>query len=281
MHIIHHGQMNLKTVAESGQCFRMNEQPDGSFLVQAGGRHVTVREIAPQRFAFSCTPKTYAQCWRGYFDLDSDYAPLFDRIDPADAFLQACLRHVKGLRILRQSPWETLVCFIISQRKSIPAIKGCVEGLCRAFGRPIGQTGLFAFPSPRALAAADGQALHSCALGYRAPYIQQTARMVAGGRIDLDALRAKSDGEIIEALCRLPGVGVKVANCVLLFGYHRLSAFPRDVWILRVEEAHYAGRFPEEKYPGYAGLLQQYMFCFGKSRAYLQWKEQRHGSAAF
>lgn len=269
--------LNLFRTADSGQCFRMNRREDGSFLVQAGNKYVFVREIKPHRFRFSCTQHAFDTFWRDYFDLDADYRAFAPLIDPDDRFLRAAQDYSGGMRILRQAPWETLICFIISQRKSIPAIKGCVESLCRAFGKPIGQTGLYAFPTPKALAKADESALRACALGYRAPYIKETARLVAKGKTDLEQLRQQSDGAILEALCALPGVGIKVANCVLLFGYHRLSAFPRDVWILRVEETHYGGRFPEERYAGCAGLMQQYMFYFGKSREYLTWKEENSG----
>ncbi len=270
-------QLNLSRTADSGQCFRMNKQEDGSFLVQAGNKYVYVRETAPHRFRFSCTRHAFDTFWAPYFDLGSDYGAFHDLILPDDRFLNAAARYADGMRILRQTPWETLICFIISQRKSLPAIKGCVESLCRAFGKPVGHTGLYAFPTPRALSKADDSALRACALGYRAPYIRETARLVAQKKIDLEQLNKESDDAILEALCTLPGVGVKVASCVLLFGYHRLNAFPRDVWILRMEEAHYGGRFPQEKYEGCAGLMQQYMFYFGKSREYRQWKEKNSG----
>lgn len=273
MPIIISKQLNLERTADSGQCFRMNKQEDGRFLVQAGNKYVYIYEKAPHRFHFSCTRRAFEIFWRPYFDLDTDYGDLIKQIPDDDLFLQAACDYSSGLRILRQTPWEALICFIISQRKSIPAIKSCVEALCRTFGRPIGQTGLYAFPTPYALARADDSALRACALGYRAPYIKETARLVYQKKIDLEGLNNESDTDILAALCTLPGVGIKVANCVLLFGYHRLNAFPRDVWILRVEETYYGGRFPEERYPGYAGIMQQYMFYFGKSRAHVKWKE--------
>lgn len=279
MPIIECDQLDLARTADSGQCFRMNLKEDGRYLVQAGSKLVFVKEVSPHRFRFSCTRRDLDAFWRPYFDLDADYSAFTRLIDQSDAFLTAAARYADGMRILRQTPWEALICFIISQRKSIPAIKGCVESLCRAFGTPIGHTGLYAFPSPRGLAKADESALRACALGYRAPYVKETARLVAQKKIDLEKLKQESDETVLNALCTLPGVGIKVANCVLLFGYHRLCAFPRDVWILRVEKAHYGGRFPEEKYAGCAGLMQQYMFCFGKSREYRQWKEENSGQA--
>ena len=274
MHVEKIQGLSLLRTADSGQCFRMNRQEDGSYLLAAGNHTVAIREESPGLFSFDCPVDSYHAIWQPYLDVDTDYELFHRHIPKDDAFLQAALRHAKGLRLLRQDPWEALICFIISQRKSIPAIKGCVEKLCQRFGQPIGTTGHAAFPTPEALAGAEESELRSCALGYRAPYIAGTARMVAEGKVDLQALRLLPDQEVLAALCLLPGVGVKVANCVLLFGYARMDAFPRDVWIQRIESEQYGGRFPEERYPGCAGLIQQYMFYFGKSKEYRQWKEK-------
>lgn len=269
--------MDLGHIAASGQCFRMNPLPSGAYQVIAGDRQVTITPEGRDTFIFDCGKDIFDSLWHPYFDIGTDYASLASLVPKEDHFLQASLAYARGLRILRQDPWETLISFILSQRKSIPAIKGCVENLCAGFGAPLPDGG-FAFPAPHALALANEGALQACGLGYRTRYVQGTARMVAEGQVDLEALRLLSDGELQEQLCRFPGVGVKVAQCVMLFAYARFNAFPRDVWILRVEQNEYHGRFPEENYPGTAGILQQYMFYFGKSKEYILWKEQ-HGQA--
>ena len=128
--------------------------------------------------------------------------------------------------------WEMLVTFIISQRKNIPAIRACVEALCVRYGENLGRE--YAFPTPAALSGAGEEGLRTCALGYRAGYVLAAARLVQTGALDLEALASLGDGELLEALTAVPGVGVKVASCVSLFGYHRIAAFPRDVWINRV-----------------------------------------------
>jgi N-glycosylase/DNA lyase len=185
-------------------------------------------------------------------------------------FLNRACDYGRGIRMLRQDPWEMLITFILSQRKNIPAIRHCVEALCSCYGEPIGSAGepLFAFPSAERLAAQDERCLLDCSLGYRAKYVSAAARLVASGALDLSALAALSDDALMDALLAVPGVGEKVANCVLLFGYHRLGRFPRDVWINRIVENEYDGEFPLERYPGIAGALQQYMFYYARSEAY-------------
>ncbi len=265
---------DLPLTAVSGQCFRFNQLDDGCFALIAHGKRLHIHDLGGGRFACDCAGDDFERIWRPYFDVDCDYGAIGASIDQSDAFLQAAYAYARGLRILRQNPWETLVSFIISQRKNIPAIKGCVETLSRRFGVQIDDTG-WAFPQPGQLARLTLEELQSCGLGYRSSYILQTARIVAEGKIDPDALCAADDAALEEALLALPGVGVKVANCVILFGYHRLSAFPRDVWINRVIDREYGGSFPLHLYTPFAGVIQQYMFCYGRSPAYRSMQENK------
>lgn len=253
--------------ADSGQCFRMQGLPNGGYQLVAGSRVLLLQSLEGDHYKANCSAEEWQGFWRRYLDLDRDYAAIRSLVPREDGFLSAAAAYCAGLRIFRQDPWETLISFIISQRKNVPAIKGCVASLSRSFGTPIGAD-LHAFPTPEQLAGQSLAALKGCGLGYRATYIQATAALVASGQVDLEALQTADDHRLMEALMALPGVGVKVASCVALFGYHRLHHFPRDVWILRVEQEHYQGRFPQEKYPLVAGVLQQYMFCYRRSPAY-------------
>jgi N-glycosylase/DNA lyase len=198
--------------------------------------------------------------------LDCDYAAIRAAADPQDTFLVRACDYGRGIRLLRQEPWEMLISFIISQRKNIPAIKTCVESLCARYGEQIefGGEALFAFPTAERLAALEEAHFLACSLGYRAKYVLAAARLVASGALDLDANGSLNDPELYVSLLTVPGVGEKVANCVMLFGYHRLSRFPRDVWINRVEEREYGGAFPLERYPDTAGVLQQYVFYYAR-----------------
>lgn len=254
-------------IAESGQCFRMRALPGGGAALVAFGRALEVRPAGQGAFRFNCTPQEFEQVWRAYFDLDADYAQYRACCKKRDEFLRAAMQCGRGLRILRQDPWEMLVCFLISQRKSIPAIRTAVEKLCAAFGRPLhtAQGSAYAFPTAQALAGATPGTLEACGLGYRAKYVADAARRVAGGQLDLQALAALPTPQLRAKLLEVYGVGIKVAQCVLLFGYHRLEALPVDVWMDRVVQQVYGGQFPRS-YQKCAGVLQQYLFCYARQQ---------------
>ncbi|MDO5023104.1 MAG: DNA glycosylase [Eubacteriales bacterium] len=258
----------LKT-ALSGQCFRMNKTEDGSFLAVATNKAVKITQQG-DRISFFCDEAEFDDFWKPYFDLDSDYEEHHKKIPAEDSFLRAAMEYSYGIRILRQDIWETLISFIISQRKNIPAIKNSVEKLSRMFGEKIKGQDSYSFPEPIKIANAKDEELVACSLGYRVPYVKKTAQLVESGAVNLEKLKTLSDEELMQALCTLPGVGKKVASCVMLFAYHRMEAFPRDVWILRMEDRHYNGSFKEAHYGDSAGLMQQYMFYFGKSLEYKQ-----------
>ena len=258
--------LDIRKIAESGQTFRMSLVTDlslkdghdiyrciaGDKVCLAGGGKVfyrTAGEDHPENDAF----------WKRYFDLDTDYGSFIDSIDPDDSYLSAAAEFGRGIRILKQDPWEMLITFIISQRRSIPSIKTCVEALCRRWGKPAGD-GLHAFPTPEELACASLADLSGCSLGYRAEYVYLAAQGVCSGEVDLCAMESMPDAELFDSLTALRGVGPKVANCVSLFGFYRIGAFPIDVWIDRVLKEHYPNGFPMSRYAGYAGVMQQYMF---------------------
>ena len=170
-----------------------------------------------------------------------------------------------------------LVSFIISQRKNIPAIQFCVEAICSRYGEPMdgGAGTVYSFPSAQRLSELDEAHFLACSLGYRAKYVLSAARMVASGALDLGAIASLDDEALFSALLAVSGVGEKVSNCVMLFGYHRLSRFPRDVWINRIEAREYGGAFPLERYPETAGALQQYIFYYARSAAYAAQTDER------
>jgi N-glycosylase/DNA lyase len=245
--------IDLRVIKDSGQCFRLNERDGGSFTLAARGR-LLIAEPRDGGYEFLC-PEEDCALWRDYFDLDGGYD--FDA--GGDEFLKKAMEYGRGMRILRQEPWETLVTFIISQRKNIPAITACVETLCRRYGAEI-DDGFYAFPEPEALLGAD---LALCSLGYRDKYIRAAAEAVVSGAIDLNALKNADDEELKQSLMSLFGVGPKVAACVMLFGFHRLASFPVDVWIARAIEREYGGELPD--FGENAGILQQYIFYYIRS----------------
>lgn len=263
--------INMQKNADSGQIFRFNRINEEEYELIAGNKLLYIKEVKSEDgkvldYELNCTEDEYLTVWKHFFDLDTDYNNFIKNIPPEDIFLNEAVKYSEGIHILHQDKWEMLISFIISQRKSIPAIKTSVEKLCRAFGKEIAYE-KYAFPTPKQLAGAQLSELESCSLGYRAAYIYESARLVASGKFDLDKLDKLKDDELLKELMKLKGVGVKVANCVALFAYHRIGAFPIDVWIGRIIQAYYKGKFPLERYRGYAGVIQQYMFFYGRDKS--------------
>ena len=263
--ILTNKNLNFSLIARSGQCFRMEEvhdaadpfPPSAQWRVLAGREQLVIRMVGQDTYDLNCPPDRFP-FWETYFDLSGPYDAAYQALPREDSYLLRCADFCRGLRILRQDPFETLISFILSQRKSIPAIRQCVERLCESFGEKT-EAG-YLFPTPQALAGCPPEALRACGLGYRAPYVSQTARMIDTFPLP-EADTDLPDDELLDLLCAFPGVGVKVASCVALFAYHRLAVAPVDVWIQKVIDAHYAGVNPFPTLGSYAGLYQQYMFC--------------------
>ncbi len=202
----------------------------------------------------SCSEKEWKDVWHAYFDLDTNYRKIRMSIPKDDKFLMAAAKSGAGIRILKQDKFEMLISFIISQRKSIPAIRTSIEKLVGLYGHD----GFF--PKPEDMLCATENELASCGLGYRVPYIRKAIERVALHETDLDMLDELPDEELFEELKSFAGVGDKVANCVALFAYHRCGRAPVDTWIARVIAEHYDGINPFPRYGKYAGIMQQYMF---------------------
>lgn len=268
--VIENSNFILEHIASSGQCFRMNKIKETEFSVVAGGKLLLLEQLGDNKVSLSCSEEEFEGFWKGYFDLDYDYERVVNSLlTGEDEFLRKAAAYGSGLRILKQELFEILITFIISQRKSIPAIKRCVEELCQRFGERKADTAAdmvyYTFPSPESLGKAGKEALRAAGLGYRDEYVRQTALAVAKGDIDLDCLRTLSYEEALKELMKLPGVGVKVANCVALYGLHQIDAFPVDVWIDRILTDIYRNQFDVTRYNGYAGIVQQYMFYYIRS----------------
>ena len=261
---------DMDKIAESGQCFRWTKADESTYRIITGGSCVYITSLGEGRFEFECTREEFESFWREYLDLGEDYRSVRKRIGPEeDPFLWQAAESEKGIRILRQDPWEMLVTFIISQNRNIPAIRRSVELLAQSCGEmkrdPRGVS-YYAFPSPEAVAALTGEALNDCRLGYRCKYVHAAAESVLAGQIDLQQLLTADEKSAIGALTGLFGVGVKVANCVSLFGLHHVDAFPVDVWIKRILEQEYPKGYPYERYSPYNGIYQQYMFAHYRHR---------------
>ena len=260
--------LNLQQIADSGQCFRMCPDGDGKYSIIASDRQVTaVQENDGSGIILDCDPDEYEAFWRGYFDIDTDYSAIRSMADPRDDFLYKAVQKGSGIRILKQDLWEMIVTFLISQQNNIPRIKKCIENICVKYGRKCtdryGKT-YHAFPVPGSLSSLGDDDLMECNLGYRSKYVVRAARAVENGDLDLDMIRKLSPQKAREELLKVYGIGSKVADCVCLFALHDLNAFPVDTHIKTVLEREYGeagmrARF-FERYEGYLGVMQQYIF---------------------
>jgi len=266
MHVKITDDIDLNKICDSGQCFRVKELRPGLFRFISGDRLLYLRRIEEHieenEFEADTDEELWVSFWRIYFDLDRNYAGVRAAVPPDDLYLTEAVEFGRGIRILRQDPWEMLITFILSQRKNIPAIRSAVETLCSRYGRPVASSyeTVYSFPSPKALSVLSEDELRGCGLGYRAPYVADAARRVTEGSLNLDRLGLLPDRELLETLQSVRGVGLKVANCVCLFAYGRTGMAPVDTWIQRVIAEKYSGVSPFPGYGGNAGIMQQYMF---------------------
>jgi len=274
-------EFDLAMTLNSGQVFHWQKVDDGfvgaigdlPVYVEQRGNVLTVQNGEAARSPRRSLPGIVAR----YFALDHPLAEICDSF-PKDPVMNAARKFCHGLRIIRQPKWECLATFICSSMKQVAHIRQISLALRKRFGerRRIGDQLVYAFASPQRLAQASEKELLECKLGYRAKNLRATARLVSCGQADLEAWSVLSDAELRKQLCALPGVGPKIANCVMLFAYERLRAFPIDVWIERVLRQHYFSRrrkmnaqrlrqFSETYFGEHGGYAQQYLFHQARS----------------
>ncbi len=260
---------DLKVTLASGQVFHW--VPNGAGYAGVIDATPAYVEQQGERLLTDADPALVSR----YFALDHPLAQIYGSF-PADPAMAAALDFCRGMRIIRQPAWECLATFITSSMKQVAHIAQISHTLRARYGEPLAREGSFAYPTAARLATLREEDLRACALGYRARNLLKTARMVAAGEVDLAAIHSLPDDDARAELCRLAGVGEKVANCVLLFAYERVRAFPIDVWIERVLREHYfrgkrkvtAGRmrdFSRKYFGAYGGYAQQYLFHHARS----------------
>lgn len=275
------GNFDIGKIFDCGQCFRFDRVEDSEYDVEysgvAFGRAVSFASSGDTLYIFNSNSEDYEKIWKHYLALDADYEKinedLIKRCD-SEVFSDA-VRCGRGIRILNQDPYEMIISFIISQNNNIPRIKQIIERLSSVSGEPIqvceemekhlsGRSSLCAFPSAAALNSLGVDGLFAAKTGFRAKYIYDATEKLLSGEIDIECLRRiESTAEGMEYLCKIKGVGPKVASCILLFSLERYDAFPIDVWIKRAMEKYFPNKeFTPDMFGEYAGLAQQYLFYY-------------------
>ena len=268
--------LNAKTLAEilnGGQAFRWNQTKDGDWLGQWSQCIARVRLDSSGILEWSYPLKLkrrVASEIPHYFALDINYPAIIDQLPHrSDEVIANALDRWEGLRLLRQPLAETLLAFLCSSTKRIAQIKVICETLANTFGEVVIDQ-YRALPTWAVLNELPESALRTCKMGYRARYIKETAEILAENPNYLSEIETLSFPEARRALIALPGVGEKIADCVLLFGVGRIEAFPVDVWMLRAMARHYGlegwkpnqvTHFGSTHFGPYAGLAQQYLFA--------------------
>lgn len=280
----HTNHFNIKQILESGQVFRFEQISSASYLLIAKQKLIKIsqQEESTSPLIHHITSSEFDEIWKVYFDLDTDYKAITDQLIAKDEHMKKAIAFGEGIRILKQDPWEMLISFIISQNKSIPHIKQCINHIASSYGQTIETTSLYdkvyhTFPTPDELIRASEEDLRRCKVGFRAPYIRDACEKIVNGDIVLSDLYTLPSKEAKEELMKIRGVGPKIADCILLFAYAKGEVFPTDVWIKRVVEGLYFNG--EEKKPEYihafakeyfgelAGYAQQYLFFYGRENA--------------
>lgn len=269
---------DLAATLDSGQVFRWRQ--NGDFWDGVVGRHfVRLRQTGSGIHATTPAPVENWSWLHEFLQTEIDLAAVLKAF-PADEPMNAAVASCRGLRLLRQDPWECLASFILSSTKQIVQIRQIVSLLCGRFGEavtvPSGEKPVFTFPSAGKIASASESELRDCKMGFRAPGLLAAAQLIDGGKFDLEKLRALSYAEARHQLMTLRGVGGKIADCVLLFAYGFDSAFPVDVWIERaLQELYFPRRRANQKrlqkfaathFGPHAGYAQQYLFHYMRTK---------------
>ncbi len=255
------GQINLDLTLDCGQAFRWESLPDNSFFGIAAAKETRVKKEDNSLLFFNTPIEDVKSFWVNYFDLNSDYALILERLCK-DEKISLAHSMYGTIRLLNQDPFETLCSFIISACNNIPRIKGIVKTLCESFGEKT-ENG-FSFPSASVLASLSEKDLSVIRAGYRVPYILDAAKKVQSGEIDFDKIRSLSEDEARKELMKINGVGKKVADCTLLFSLGFKNCYPVDRHIARAETLLYPDGLPTF-FSGNKGLAQQYIFHYQRT----------------
>lgn len=266
----------LKDIFECGQCFRWNKEQDGSYIGVVNNNVIKVTKNNNEVIFKSIGEDNLEELVTYYFDLERDYEAIKEQLSKIDENMKKSIEYGKGIRILNQDLWETIISFIISANNNIPRIKGIIERLASTYGKEIifEDKSYYTFPTIEELSKASIENLRKLGLGFRDVRVYETTKRIREKKVDLEKLKQENFETVRNTLLTLPGVGPKVADCILLFSsLKRWEAFPIDVWVRRVMNELYIGNEDEtkvkkeqiekiayEKFGSLAGIAQQYLF---------------------
>ena len=259
--------INIRETINSGQIFLWENYGNEWFVLD--GDDIIMGKQTPFEVL------TFSKRVKNFFRQDDNYVKILKEITK-DKIVKKTVRYYPGLRITRQDPFQCCISFIVSSNSNIPNIRMRLQKLCRKFGTKVRfqKRDFFLFPEPKRLARATMQELNQCKLGYRSKYVLDTSRAIASGEIDLDELKKIKYEQAKESLLKLPGIGDKVADCIMLFSLEKLDAFPLDTWMLKILQKYYSDKFCIDKKTiskkRYEDMHQNILEHFGRYAGYSQ-----------
>jgi len=274
------GSFDLVHIFECGQCFRWNKQPDGSYTGVFRNNVINVKKDKGKIIFTGICEGNIEEICKEYFDLDTNYEEIKNKLSKIDTYLENSIKYGSGIRILKQDLWETIISFIISANNNIPRIKKIIERISKEYGEKIifrGQE-YYTFPTPEQMKNVEVQDFRALGLGFRDVRLYETIQRTLKEQIDLEKIRREKNIEDLRnSLLQIPGVGPKVADCIMLFALKKYEVFPVDVWVRRViSELYFENkeqkpkqiqRFAQKQYGSLAGVAQQYLFYWRRDTA--------------
>lgn len=267
-------------IFECGQCFRWNKEEDGSYIGVIKNGVINVKKLGKDVEFTGVCDRNIKEICEEYFNLQTNYEGIKEKLSNIDVYLKNSIEYGNGIRILKQDLWETLLSFIISANNNIPRIKTIIERIAKKYGNRIEYRNkmYYTFPTPEMLQNASIDDFRGLGLGFRDVRIYETVQRTLKGEIDLEKLKQEENTEVLrKKLLEIPGVGPKVADCVMLFALNRFDVFPVDVWVKRVISELYFNKkeqtpnviheFAEKQYGNLAGLAQQYLFYWRRENS--------------
>lgn len=264
-----------KHIFDCGQCFRWNEEPDGSYTGVAHNRVINVNKTGNDVILSNTNMEDFINIWYDYFNLGTDYGQIKKELS-SDPILKKAIKFGEGIRILSQDEWEILISFIISANNRIPMIKRAIELLSERYGNYIGEYNgkkYYSFPTADKLDNLTIEEVENCKTGFRAKYIVSAATIISSKETDIYRFVNLSTDDARKELMTFTGVGPKVSDCIMLFSMGKYDAFPIDVWVKRVMEyfylkedskLNYIQQYGQNKFGKYAGFAQQYLFYYAR-----------------
>ncbi len=276
--VIKNISIDLKNTFECGQCFRWKAAGSGTYVSAISDMLVRVSSVKNSLYIFwqgnsiQSSDESIQTFFRIYFDEYTNYGQVLDKLCFNSEILTKAVNFSPGIRILRQDPWETLCSFIISQNNNIPRIKGIIEKLCINFGQYLAN-GVYSFPSAEILSCLSEEDILPIKCGFRAKYIIDAAKKVHNKEVNLEKIRFMTTDLARNELMKIRGVGPKVADCTLLYAYHKLDVVPKDVWVKRMISLFFKNdQNLTNVFGDYAGLAQIYLFNYMRKAPYSYWK---------